>query len=68
MPDIATGDRVLLRKKHPCGSVEWRVIQVGMDVVLRCLGCDRQIRLTRRECGKRIRKVIPANGDLTTND
>ena len=32
--DIHMGDVVRLRKPHPCGGYEWRVMRVGADIGL----------------------------------
>ena len=32
-------DRVELKKPHHCGSFQWEILRVGMDIKLRCLGC-----------------------------
>jgi hypothetical protein len=61
MWDIQVGDRVQMRKKHPCGSNEWVVYRVGADIGLRCVGCDRRIMLARSEFAKRLKRVIAAN-------
>jgi hypothetical protein len=57
--DIEVGDRVRLRKAHPCGSVEWSVYRVGADIGLRCAGCGRRVMLTRSEFSKRLKQIIP---------
>jgi hypothetical protein len=51
-------DIIRLRKKHPCGSDEWQVIQVGLDIRIRCLGCQRQIVLDRLVLERKIKTVI----------
>ncbi len=57
--DIAVGDRVQLRKAHPCGSLEWTVYRVGADIGLRCAGCGRRVMLTRSEFTKRLKQIVP---------
>ena len=32
--DIAVGDTILTRKKHPCGASSFEVLRVGMDFKL----------------------------------
>jgi hypothetical protein len=51
-------DIIRLRKKHPCGSDEWQVIQVGLDIRIRCLGCQRQVVLDRLVLERKIKTVI----------
>ena len=52
------GDFVTLKKGHPCGENKWEVLRTGVDIKLRCIGCDRQIWLTRMEFEKRVRKIL----------
>ena len=37
--DILVGDRLEMKKPHPCGSCIFEVLRVGMDFRLRCEGC-----------------------------
>ncbi|MBQ3107233.1 MAG: DUF951 domain-containing protein, partial [Firmicutes bacterium] len=36
---IEPGDRVELKKQHPCGGSTFRVLRSGMDVLLKCEVC-----------------------------
>jgi len=51
-----------MRKPHPCGGYEWRVIRLGADIGLECLNCGRHVLLTRRELSRRMKAVI-AHGE-----
>lgn len=63
--ELAVGDTVQMRKKHPCGSELFTVLRVGSDVRIRCLGCQRDLTLERVKLEKAIRKVIPGGkGDV----
>lgn len=53
-----TNDIVSLKKGHPCGENKWQILRTGADIKLKCLGCDRQIWLTRIEFEKRVRKIL----------
>ncbi|MDT3844475.1 MAG: DUF951 domain-containing protein [Bacillota bacterium] len=46
--EYEVGDIVKLKKQHPCGSFEWRILRVGADFRLECLGCGHQIMIARR--------------------
>ena len=59
--EIEVGDRVQLRKAHPCGSLEWVVYRVGADIGLRCTGCGRRVMLTRSEFNRRLKQIIAPN-------
>jgi hypothetical protein len=53
------GDRLRLRKKHPCGNFDWEVVRLGADIGLRCDKCGRRILLPRAEVERRIKQVLP---------
>lgn len=55
--EINLGDIVKLKKPHPCGSHEWKVLRVGMDFRLKCMGCDHQVMLSRKLVEKNIRGI-----------
>lgn len=56
--DLGLGDRVRLRKPHPCGGYEWRVVRLGADIGLKCLVCGRRVLLSRSEVEKRVKMII----------
>jgi hypothetical protein len=56
--EINIGDKVQMRKKHPCGSDQWLIYRTGADIGMRCLGCDRRVMLSRAEFNKRLRCVV----------
>ncbi|HET9110751.1 MAG TPA: DUF951 domain-containing protein [Ktedonobacterales bacterium] len=64
--DLALNDRVRLRKPHPCGSYEWRVVRLGADIGLKCLGCGRRVLLPRSEVEKRIKTIVSRGADEPT--
>jgi hypothetical protein len=47
-----------MRKPHPCGGYEWRVVRLGADIGLVCLTCSRRILLSRRELKNRMKKIV----------
>lgn len=55
--DIRVGDVLELKKTHPCGSKEWKVLRVGMDFKLKCLGCGHEVMIPRVKAEKSIKKV-----------
>ena len=56
--DVQVGDRLQMKKNHPCGSREFLVLRAGMDFKLRCTGCGREVMVPRRKIEKDIRKII----------
>ena len=59
MPEeIRLHDVVEMRKKHPCGSVNWTVTRIGADIKIKCHGCNRVVMLDRVEFLRRRKKVL----------
>lgn len=54
------GDRVTMKKPHPCGGYVWTVVRAGADVALRCGTCGHQVTLARQALEKRTKKVEKA--------
>jgi hypothetical protein len=51
--DLRIGDRIALRKAHPCGSRERRVARIGADIGLICEGCGHRILMDRLDVERR---------------
>ena len=56
--DLHLKDIVELKKIHPCGSKQWEITRVGMDIKLKCLGCGHELMLPRSKAEKSIRAVF----------
>lgn len=58
------GSLVVMKKAHPCGSNEWKIIRMGVDIKIKCIKCGREVMLDRLEFEKKLKKVIgEANGE-----
>ncbi len=55
---LALGDRIRLRKPHPCGSYDWVVVRLGADIGLKCEGCGRRVLLPRSEVERRLKQIL----------
>lgn len=55
--NININDIITLKKPHPCGSYDWKVIRTGADLKLQCMGCDRVVMLDRPTVIKRMKKI-----------
>ena len=55
--DIRVGDRVRLRKPHPCGGNEWTVTRIGADIGIRCTTCGRRVMLPRAKLEKQVKSI-----------
>ena len=56
--DYQIGNIVMLKKGHPCGTNEWKIIRVGADFKLKCMGCNRIVMVPRQAFEKSVKKVI----------
>jgi len=56
--DICLDDIVRLRKPHPCGSYQWRVVRLGADIGIRCLKCNHRVLLPRRKFERSVKEII----------
>ena len=61
---FSVGDRLLLKKKHPCGSDIFSVARIGSDVRIICTGCSRDLALPRITIEKSIKKVMPPESGI----
>ncbi|MCI8553592.1 MAG: DUF951 domain-containing protein [Clostridiales bacterium] len=60
--DVRVGDRLELKKPHPCGSYRFEVLRVGMDFRLKCEGCGHEVMTPRVKIERRIRKICREGG------
>jgi hypothetical protein len=58
LSDLQLNDVVRLRKPHPCGGYEWKVVRLGADIGLECCTCQRRVLLTRRELSRRLKTIL----------
>jgi len=56
--DFQIGDIVQMKKAHPCGGTQWKVLRAGMDFRIECCTCAHQVMLTRVKFEKGVKKKI----------
>jgi hypothetical protein len=56
--DIHVGDRLMMKKPHPCGSREWEVLRIGADFRLRCCGCGREVMGARSKFERGVKQIL----------
>ncbi len=56
--DIRIGDIVTMKKPHPCGSKEWKIMRVGADFRMECCGCGHIVMVPRVKAEKNIKNVV----------
>ena len=59
IPILNVGDVLELKKLHPCGSNQFRILRVGADVRVVCVGCGRDMTINRIKLENAIKKIIP---------
>lgn len=66
--DIKIDDIVRMRKPHPCGGYEWKVVRLGADIGLECQTCGRRVLLSRRKLARRMKSLLthPDNAPLSS--
>ncbi|MCI6763684.1 DUF951 domain-containing protein [bacterium] len=52
------GTKVVMKKPHACGTNEWVITRVGVDIKLKCINCNREIMMDRLEFEKKLRRII----------
>ncbi|CAM3630543.1 DUF951 domain-containing protein [Marinicrinis lubricantis] len=55
---FALGDRVQMKKTHPCGTNEMEIIRMGMDIRIKCTGCGHSVLMPRSQFEKKLKKVL----------
>lgn len=56
--EFGLNDVVEMKKQHPCGTNKWQIIRMGMDVRIKCLGCERSVLIPRREFTKKLKRIL----------
>ena len=51
------GNKVVMKKPHACGTNEWIITRVGVDIKLKCINCNREIMMDRLEFKKKLKGV-----------
>ncbi|MBR5559146.1 MAG: DUF951 domain-containing protein [Oscillospiraceae bacterium] len=59
--DVRVGDVLTMKKKHPCGSLNFLVLRSGMDFRLRCQGCGHEMMVPRVKIEKNIKQISRTN-------
>ena len=58
---LRAGDRIRLKKPHPCGGSFFSVLRVGAEVRVKCESCSRDMTVDRIKLEKAIREHIKAD-------
>ncbi|MBQ1183605.1 MAG: DUF951 domain-containing protein [Clostridia bacterium] len=56
--DVALGDKLIMKKPHPCGCNTFLVLRSGMDFKLKCENCQHEVMLPRVKAEKNIKQIV----------
>lgn len=62
--DIRLGDVVRMKKPHPCGGVDWRVVRLGADIGIVCLACQRKVLIPRGQFAKMVKAQVERGPEI----
>ena len=55
--DIRLQDILVMKKAHPCGGDQWKVLRTGADLRMVCLKCGHELFTPRFKVEKNIRQI-----------
>ena len=58
LTEYKIGTVVRMKKAHPCGSSDWEITRVGMDIGLKCCGCGHYIMLPRSKFSRAVKEIV----------
>lgn len=57
--EYGLNDIVEMKKQHPCKKSNlWKIVRMGVDIKIQCLGCNSIIMLERPYFEKRLKKIV----------
>ena len=54
-------DIIELKKPHPCGSKQFKIMRVGSEMRIVCQGCGRDMNIDRIKLEKATKKLISSD-------
>lgn len=57
------GDIVHMKKQHPCGEHNFKIIRVGADIKIKCVGCSRIIMIPRSKFIKLAKNIVTKSNE-----
>ncbi|MBO7250251.1 MAG: DUF951 domain-containing protein [Clostridia bacterium] len=52
------GDIIELKKPHPCGTKEFKIMRIGSEMRIVCRGCGRDMNIDRIKLEKATKRII----------
>lgn len=62
------GDIIELKKPHPCGNKEFKVLRVGSEMRIVCCGCGRDMNIDRLKLEKATKRIVASAQDTAAHD
>ncbi len=56
--DFNIGDKVIMKKGHPCGKNSWEILRVGADFKIKCINCGHIVMLSRVKFERAVKSKI----------
>ena len=56
--NVNVGDRVEMKKPHPCGGKTFRILRIGMDFKIKCEKCSKEVMASRNKIEKKNKKIL----------
>jgi len=56
--EFQLNDVVEMKKSHPCGTNKWKIIRLGMDIRIKCEGCQHSVLIPRKEFTRKVKKIL----------
>ncbi len=63
IPIIGVGNKIIMKKTHPCGGKEFVVLFAGSDVKVKCCQCGRELIVPRVKLEKNIKDIVVGEGN-----
>lgn len=60
-------DLIELKKPHPCGSKQFKILRIGSDVRIVCQGCGRDMVIDRIKLEKATKAILSSSSDAHQN-
>lgn len=65
--DVRLGDILVMKKPHPCGEKRWKVLRIGADFRLKCMGCGHEVMVPRFKAQKNIKEIVRENSSTESS-
>lgn len=62
------GDIIELKKPHPCGNKEFKILRVGSEMRIVCCGCGRDMNIDRLKLEKATKRIAASAQDTAAHD